>query len=124
MPWGDEPLRSTKAIDQLFREGEAYHGRLIVLIVRKVTEDPRRVLFVTGRRVGNAVVRNRARRLLREAYRRHAGRLSKPRVHLAWIARRACAETGMWEVWSEMADLLRRARLTPLEAEDGRSTTR
>ena len=123
MPWGDEPLRSTKAIDQLFREGEVYHGRLIVLIVRQVTEDPRRVLFVTSRRVGNAVGRNRARRLLREAYRRHAGRLSKPHVHLAWIARRACAGTGMWEVWSEMADLLRRARLMPLEAEDERGTT-
>jgi len=123
MPWGDEPLRSTKAIDQLFREGEVYHGRFSVLIVRRVTEGPRRVLFVAGRRVGNAVARNRARRLLREAYRRHAGRLLGPPVHLAWVARHASAETGMWEVWAEMADLLRRARLTPPQAEDERSTT-
>lgn len=123
MPWGDEPLRSTKAIDQLFREGEVYHGRLIVLIVRPATEGPRRVLFVAGRRVGNAVARNRARRLLREAHRRQTGRLSQSRVHLAWIARRACAETGMWEVWREMADLLRRARLMQPETEDERGTT-
>jgi ribonuclease P protein component len=123
MPWGDEPLKSKKAIDQLFREGEGHHGRLTVLIVRRTESGPRRVLFVTSRRVGNAVSRNRARRLLREAYRRHAGRLLDPAIHLAWVARRRCPETGMAEVWSDMAELLRRARLLPPSAEDKHGTT-
>ena len=111
MPWGDESLRSTKAIDQLFREGEVYHGKLALLIVRRVVEGPRQVLFVASRRVGKAVRRNRAKRLLREAHRRHAGMLEENAVHLVWIARRSCAESGMWEVWQEMADLLQRAGL-------------
>ncbi|MFN8041046.1 MAG: ribonuclease P protein component [Acidimicrobiales bacterium] len=38
------------------------------------TPDPPRVAFAVGRKVGNAVIRNRLRRRLRELLRRQAGR--------------------------------------------------
>jgi ribonuclease P protein component len=109
MPWGDEALQSRAAIQQLFREGDVYHGKHVLLISRHVPEASRKVLFVASRKVGKAVRRNRAKRLMRAAYQRLAAEPIASGRHLAWIARRSCAETGMWELLAEMRGLLERA---------------
>jgi ribonuclease P protein component len=48
--------------------GRRFSGGLVIAYVQ-VTGRPTRVGFVCGRRVGRAVVRNRGRRLLKEAWR-------------------------------------------------------
>lgn len=108
---GDERLRTQTEINQLFREGAAYHGKLVVLILRQPEEGPRKVLFVASRRVGNAVQRNRAKRIMREAYRWIAPRLQSDRAHLAWVARVRCGGAGMVATRTEMIALLGRAGL-------------
>ena len=117
MPWGDEPLKAREAINQLFQKGVVHHGKHVLLIARHVPEGPRRTLFVASRRVGNAVRRNRAKRLMRAAYQQIAARLTQDEWHLGWIARRSCAETGMREIETDMHDLLRRAGLSASRAE-------
>jgi ribonuclease P protein component len=117
MPWGDEPLKAREAINQLFQKGVVQHGKHVLLIARHVPEGPRRTLFVASRRVGNAVRRNRAKRLMRAAYQQIAARLTQDGWHLGWIARRSCAGTGMREIETDMHDLLRRAGLSASRAE-------
>ncbi|MFH1144232.1 MAG: ribonuclease P protein component [Candidatus Eisenbacteria bacterium] len=117
MAWGDEPLRSKESIRRLFDEGEAFHGRHLVLIARREIEGPRMVLFVASRRVGNAVRRNRAKRAMRAAYQVLAERLTESGWHLGWIARPSCAEKGMRAIETEMEDLLQRAGLHAGSAE-------
>lgn len=69
-----------------------------------------RLGIVTGRSVGNAVARSRARRLLREAYRLHQHRLGAP-VDLVLVARPSIAGKDFAAVERDFLAALERARL-------------
>ena len=64
-----------------------------------------RSAFVCGRAVGGAVVRNRGRRLMREAWRAVAPRARRGH-DVVFVARSAIRDVGMGEVLEEMIRLL------------------
>ncbi len=75
-------------------EGKAERGRLLVLgVVASDETQPFRAGFITSRRVGGAVVRNRVRRRLREVVRRHQWEI-RSGVWLVCIARPAAAQAS------------------------------
>jgi ribonuclease P protein component len=61
-------IRRSDEFRRVLDAGERRSGRLVVAYVQ-VSDGPTRAGFVCGRSVGGAVERNRARRLLREAWR-------------------------------------------------------
>jgi ribonuclease P protein component len=67
---------------------------LFALLVLPRTEGPARIGLTVSRKVGNAVVRNRVRRRLREAFRRRWATL--PPVDLVCIVRSAAADAS-WD---------------------------
>ncbi len=69
-----------------------------------------RVGITAGKRIGNAVVRNRAKRLMREAVRTHYAHMA-PGWDLMLIARAAIVPVKMHEVATALEALLRQARL-------------
>jgi ribonuclease P protein component len=69
-----------------------------------------RLGVVTSSRIGNAVTRNRARRLLREVFRLHQHDLSSP-VDLVLIARPSIAQKGLVEVERDVLTTLNRSGL-------------
>jgi ribonuclease P protein component len=71
---------------------------------------PSRLGVVTSRKVGNAVVRNRGRRLLREAYRLHQRELNRA-VDMVLVARPSLAGKTFLQVEQDYLTALRRARL-------------
>ena len=71
---------------------------------------PTRVGIIVSRRVGPAVVRNRARRLLRESVRLHQHEL-RGQVDLVLVARPSIAGRSFAEVETDFLGALRRACL-------------
>ena len=69
-----------------------------------------RLGVVTSKKIGSAVVRNRARRLMREAFRVHQRELAQP-VDLVLVARQSIAGRGLAEVEKDFLATLRRAGL-------------
>ena len=73
-------------------------------------ESTARLGIITTKKLGNAVVRARARRLLREAYRRHQHDFNQP-VDLVLVAQRGILEKGFATVECDFMSALRRAGL-------------
>ena len=71
---------------------------------------PTRLGVITGKRIGNAVVRNRARRLLRESFRLHQHELRQP-MDLVLVARASIAGKNFAGVELDYLAALRKAGL-------------
>jgi ribonuclease P protein component len=65
-----ETLRRRADFERVYREGRRWVNPLFVAFVLLTRDGPLRVGFVASRKVGGAVQRNRAKRLLREVFRR------------------------------------------------------
>jgi len=78
-------------------------GRLVVVHARQRDDaDPARVAVIASRRVGGAVQRNRAKRLLREAARQVPWQTG---LDIGLVARPATAQAGTPEVHADLVDV-------------------
>jgi ribonuclease P protein component len=106
-------LRRRADFDRVFQHGRHNSARL--LAVRSIPNEGElsRYAFAISKRVGNAVVRNRVRRRLREVL-----RLSPVRegFDIVITVRTDAATASFWDLKAELAMLLKRARL--LESPD------
>lgn len=73
-----------------------------------------RLGVITGRKIGNAVERSRARRLLRESFRLHQHDFERP-VDLVLVARASIVGKKFAEVERDFLEALRRARLLKIK---------
>lgn len=86
------------------------HGCLIANWLALPEGTASRLGVVTGRKLGNAVTRNRARRLLRESFRQHQNQLRQP-VDLVLVARSSIVGRTHGEVDKDYLTVLQRGRL-------------
>ncbi len=96
---------------RLKHEGQSFHGKLIVLsVLQAAGEAESRIGFITSRRVGGAVVRNRVRRRLREIVRIARPQL-KAGLWLALIARQSAARASFQALRDEWTLLAQRSSI-------------
>jgi ribonuclease P protein component len=83
-------------------------GCLIANVLPSAPGQASRLGVVTSKRIGGAVVRNHARRLMRECFRLHQSELARP-VDLVLVARPSIAGKSLADVENDLMRVLRQA---------------
>ena len=107
-------LTGTKRFSQIHRKGRSVANNLLVLRLLSNGLEESRFGFMISKRVGNAVVRNRVKRRLREAVRLNQ---VKGGWDAIFIARRPSASARYQQLEQAALNLLRRTNL--LEGDQG-----
>ena len=106
----DERIRKGDDFTRILRGGRRSRVRLLDArwCIREGAEEPaNRVGIAAGRRLGNAVLRNRLKRRIREAYRRNKGELPCRGIEIVFLATPRLVGRPAPEVDEEMRALLR-----------------
>lgn len=100
-------LRQKSLYRKVFAQGKSFSGKYVVIYI---SEGPSKFGFIASKKVGNAVMRNRAKRLMREVIRRHLDEI-KENVQLICIARASLKGVSYTEVETSFLQTLRRAKV-------------
>jgi ribonuclease P protein component len=104
-------LKRRNDFRRVFRAGRSVANRQFVVYVAKRSESgPARLGISVSRKVGNAVVRNRVKRLIKEVS-RHWMEHIKSQADIVVIARNPVANMSYDQVKSSLRHVFRRARL-------------
>ncbi|RLD07806.1 MAG: ribonuclease P protein component [Chloroflexi bacterium] len=105
-------FRLTRSTDfkRVRQDGKSYAHPLLVLIALKDRQSTTRIGVAAGKSVGNAVKRNRAKRLIRAAARDLYPQISSG-YDLVLIARAPIIQVKMPQVRTALQQLLQRANL-------------
>ena len=106
-----ETIKSKKEFERVFSGGRRYNHRLVRITVLKASEGGlNKVAFVAPKRLGNAVFRNRCKRVLRAAA-RECG-LPSEDADIIMFATRTTHDASSEDVARALSQLLRKAGVT------------
>lgn len=100
-------LTDKRDFQRIFHHGQSFANRYLVMYyLKNRSNDTFRVGFSVSKKVGKAVVRNRVKRLLREAFRLEKDRIEEP-IDFVVIARPSAAELDFEKIQQNVQHLLR-----------------
>lgn len=101
-------LKRKSDFGRVYGKGRSYVTDLIVVYVLPLRENAVRVGFSVSKKLGNAVVRNRTKRLLREAVRQYLPFVDG-RYHIVIVARRKAAGASLDSLISAVGRLFEKS---------------
>ena len=101
-------LKENRDFRRIYNRGRSFASPLLVSYVMKNRVGSVRVGITTGKKVGKAVLRSRARRVIREAYRALAEEIS-PGFDLVFVARSKTPFVKSYDVLKAMKKELKDA---------------
>ncbi|WP_037286100.1 ribonuclease P protein component [Saccharibacillus sacchari] len=104
-------LRNRAEFTRVYRHGKSFANRQLVLYwFHKRDVDQFRMGVSVSKKVGNAVVRNRIRRLMKEIVRHHADEIAD-HVDLVFIIRKGAVDMDYKELEKSVLHVLRKSLL-------------
>ncbi len=105
-----EPLKQNREFKRLYARGKSAASPFLVVYCRRARGEKNRLGITVGVKLGNAVVRNRMRRRIREAYRLSEGSFL-PGYDIVIVARFRAVGARFEELCSEINSLFDRLGL-------------
>lgn len=104
-------IKKNEEFQHIFRSGKTFANRqLVIYFLEKAGQEHFRVGLSVGKKIGNAVVRNRIKRLLRQSFYDLKDDI-KPQYDIVIIARQPTKEMSFGEIKKSLIHLLSRQRL-------------
>ena len=101
-------FRSGSEFNKVYNKGRSYVNRLLVIHVFKSDKIEPQIGFAVGKKIGNAVVRNRIKRMLRESYRICQHDIS-PNVSMVLVGRKSLINAKCCNVTKAFKELCYKA---------------
>ena len=99
-------LRKQKDFSRVYKKGKSKGSKYVVVLYRNNNLGYTRTAFVSSKKVGNSVQRNRSRRLMRESYYSVRNNI-KEGYDIIFVARNNINDAGMKEVLHSMYGTLK-----------------
>jgi ribonuclease P protein component len=104
-------VKDNKEFQVIFKKGKSFANRQLVIYYRKKEDQSHfRVGLSVGKKIGNAVVRNRIKRFIRQAFHELEKEI-KPSYDFIIIARQPTKEMEFFEVKKSLTHLLSKEKL-------------
>ena len=109
----DEHIRRRAEFETIYERGARVNGRFMTVFVRRTDGPHARLGLAATRKIGGAVIRNRAKRLARELFRHNKPAAS---LDIVVIPRREFLDASYDSLEREFRGLLERASTAPVSA--------
>ncbi|MCM3398069.1 ribonuclease P protein component [Oceanobacillus profundus] len=104
-------IKKNEEFQYLFKHGKSFANRqLVIYYVKKIDQEHFRIGLSVGKKIGNAVTRNRIKRFLRQAFQDLEGNIENS-YDIVIIARNPTKDMGLEEVKKSLTHLLYKERL-------------